>query len=384
MKILILGSADSIWVKEYIEFVLLKEFKKNIQIYVTGKRTENDFLDFYKKNGVSVIELDRPVPMCKNGKIRTAYNLYTQVRSIAQAEKFDIIHIHYIPANLMSLVYRYGILKYGKRTIVSFWGSDLLAASNAAGKIQQLCLNKSDAITVSGIILKRAMEKRYGCQYDNKLHTVRFGITALSYIDEIQKDHLHEDIKKMLGIGSDKILIAIGYNARESQHHLDVLKQFKNLDEGIKSKYAFVLQFGTGDPSEEYKELVYDCIEQTGIEYLITTEFLDKVKTAVLRSAVDIFIHAQDTDALSASVQEYLYAGAHVLNPKWIDYKELKDAGAQYLEYSKFEEIVPLIMNNCDFNQSEYRMVNKKAVKSVSSWDMQRPKWIELYKSSEE
>ena len=46
MKILILGSADSIWVKEYIEFVLLKAFKKNIQIYVTGKCTENEFSDF--------------------------------------------------------------------------------------------------------------------------------------------------------------------------------------------------------------------------------------------------------------------------------------------------------------------------------------------------
>ena len=31
MKILILGSADSIWVKEYIEFVLLEAFKKNVQ-----------------------------------------------------------------------------------------------------------------------------------------------------------------------------------------------------------------------------------------------------------------------------------------------------------------------------------------------------------------
>ena len=71
----------------------------------------------------------------------------------------------------------------GKKVITSFWGSDLLAASNTAGKIQKLCLNKSEAITVSGTILKRAMEKRYGFQYDHKVHTVRFGITALSYID---------------------------------------------------------------------------------------------------------------------------------------------------------------------------------------------------------
>lgn len=384
MKILILGSADSIWVKEYIEFVLLKEFKKNAQIYVTGKCTENEFLDFYKRNEISVIELDRHVPMCKNGKIRTVYNLYTQVRSIAQNGKFDVIHIHYIPANIMSFVYRYGIFKYGKKIITSFWGSDLLAASNTAGKIQQLCLNKSEAITVSGMILKRAIEKRYGLQYDHKVHTVRFGITALSYIDEIQKNYSHENIKKMLGVSEDKILIAIGYNARASQHHLEVLKQFNDLDKDIKNRYAFVLQFGTGDASEEYKEQVHNCIDQIGIEYLITTGFLDKAKTAVLRSAVDIFIHAQDTDALSASVQEYLYAGAYVMNPKWIQYEELKRAGAQYFEYDQFEEIIPAVMNAGDFHQSEYKTKNKLAVKTVSSWDMQRPKWIELYNGSGE
>lgn len=384
MKILILGSADSIWVKEYIEFVLLEAFKKNIQIYVTGKCTENEFSDFYKENGVSIIELDCPVPMCKNGKIRTVYNLHAQVRKIAQTGKFDIIHIHYIPANVMSFVYRYGILKYGKKVITSFWGSDLLAASNTAGKIQKLCLNKSEAITVSGTILKRAMEKRYGFQYDHKVHTVRFGITALSYIDEIQRNYSHESIKRMLGISTDKILIAIGYNARASQHHLDVLKQFNDLDKEIKNKYAFVLQFGTGDASEEYKAQVYDCIDKSGIEYLITTGFLDKMKTAVLRSAVDIFIHAQDTDALSASVQEYLYAGAYVINPKWIQYEELKRAGAQYFEYDQFEEIMPAIMDACDFKQNEYKTRNKLAVKSVSSWEMQRPKWIELYNGSGE
>ena len=64
MKILLIGPTDSIWVKAYIENVLLNQ---KIEITVIGKKN-NRFFNFYKDNNIRIIDTD--VVATKNSSIK--------------------------------------------------------------------------------------------------------------------------------------------------------------------------------------------------------------------------------------------------------------------------------------------------------------------------
>lgn len=373
MKILILGNAQSMWVKEFIQYVLLTE--EDNEIFVTSKDDGGEFADFYKKEGIHIIKTDSEIMGINNAKIRTVLNMYKKIKLNGE---FDIIHVHYVPTNIMSLFYSKFIFKFGKKVVLSFWGSDLLQ-EEGKNKWQESCIKKSDYITVSGSILKEAFFSKYKNFDTNKLKIVKFGISVFPYIDETKKFYTKDQLKSMLGLSPDKTLISIGYNARESQQHLKVAEQLSLLSEECKQKISAVLQFGTGISSPDYKEKLEKTLKKASIEYTFTEGFLDKKQTAILRAATDIFIHAQETDALSASVQEYLYSGAYVINPVWINYKELKDIGVSYKEYDSFEQL-PTILEEYFADKSKNSSQNRSALLNFAGWEEQKRKWWGIYK----
>lgn len=370
-KILILGNAQSIWVKEYIEHVLLPT--DNYDIYVTTQKKGGEYYNFYVDNNINLVETDKPIKGIKNSRVRTVINILKATR-----DNYDIIHVHYVPLNIMSYIYSKIVFRRGEKIILSFWGSDLLQ-SNTKNKWQKSCIEKSDYVTVSGSILKEEFVKQYPCYNVDKIKTIKFGISVLPYIDSVQQTYSKERLRKILGLSENKVIISIGYNARESQQHLKVIEEFKKLPKDLRQKFSIVLQFGTGISSPNYKTKLICSLKDANIEYMFTEGYLDKEQTAILRSATDIFIHAQETDALSASVQEYLYSGAFVINPKWIDYKELKDLGVQYREYNSFEELPCIIEELFEKNSFDENVNNKKLLSGYAGWDLQQTKWIELY-----
>lgn len=373
-RILILGNAQSIWVKEYIEYVLLPTNKYDI--YVSSQNKGGDFSRFYSNNGINIVETDKAVLGIKNSRLKTVINLYSHIKKIGA---FDIIHVHYVPTNIMSWFYAKCLFKFGNRICLSFWGSDLLEHSSV-NRWQRKCVESCDYITLSGSILKDAFYSQYKQFNKEKIKIAKFGVAAFEYIDEIKRKYTKEQLKEQLGFDSEKILVSIGYNSRESQQHLNVVEQINKLPLKYKNKMSIVIQFGTGGASDEYKEKVKSALEEAGIEYKLTEGFLDKRQTAVLRAGTDIFIHAQKTDALSASVQEYLYSGAYVINPVWIDYKDLKEIGVEYKEYNSFDELGEIIKTSIDCNLLNTFANNQKALRELSGWSFQRKNWLEIYK----
>ena len=376
MKILILGNASSMWVKEYVEYVLLPIIKKNDELYLITSK-DNLYNQFYEEHNIRLIFKDKRSLLSGIPKVNTIYNLLSCISKYIGKDKLDIIHIHYLPVNYMNYFYNYIIRKYGGKIICSYWGSDLLQGNNKSRRLQEMCLRKSEYITVASKGMEDKFNYLFGNKYSNRIKKIPFGISVLSYIDEIKDRYSKEEIKKIWGVNPEKTLVAIGYNARENQQHDKVIKALSVLSEEIKNKIEIILQFGTGDSSEEYKSKVEDLLSKSGIQYKYTEGFLDKIQTAELRSAVDIFIHAQKTDALSASVQEYLYAGAVVINPQWISYEELKNNGVKYIEYCKFDEIAP-IMENIMKNRVDFSL-NKECIAKSASWKYQAKKWLDIY-----
>lgn len=70
MKILLIGPTDSIWVKAYIENVLLNQ---KIEITVIGKKN-NRFFNFYKDNNIRIIDTD--VVATKNSSIKKYQDIF--------------------------------------------------------------------------------------------------------------------------------------------------------------------------------------------------------------------------------------------------------------------------------------------------------------------
>lgn len=376
MRILILGNASSMWVKEYVEYVLLPILNKNDELYLITD-TDNSYNQFYQEHNIILIFKDKRSLFSGIHRLNTIYNLLSCISKNVGKDKFDIIHIHYLPVNYMNYFYSYIIRKYGRKVISSYWGSDLLQGNHKSRHMQEMCLRKSEYITVASKGMEDEFNYLFKDKYSNRIKKIPFGISVLSYIDEIKGRYSKKELKKNLGINPDKTLVAIGYNARESQQHDKVIKSLSNLNKNIKDKIEIILQFGTGNSSEEYRNKVEDLLNKSGIQYKYTEGFLNKIQTAELRSAVDVFIHAQKTDALSASVQEYLYAGAIVLNPQWINYEELKDNGVKYIEYCQFDEIAS-IMKNVLKNKLDYSL-NKECIAKRASWKYQAEKWLDIY-----
>ncbi len=134
-----------------------------------------------------------------------------------------------------------------------------------------------------------------------------------------------------------------------------------------------------GHAPDNYVNSVKKVLSEINCESLILTEFMNDAEIAVLRAATDIFIHAQTTDALSASVLECLYAGAILINPIWIRYDELIDNEIEYVEFAEFINL-PNIILKCINNVSKNTINSNRAkLRELYSWDILAKMWRKLY-----
>ena len=125
MKILLIGNANSFWIKEYVQYVLLNEEN---DIFIASKPVINkEFRYFYINSGIQILNTDKGtffidfIP-----KLRTLVNMKKKVKKEYKKGEFDFIHIHSVPSNFMIKFLYKKIIKYGKNLICTFWGSDLM------------------------------------------------------------------------------------------------------------------------------------------------------------------------------------------------------------------------------------------------------------------
>ena len=125
MKILVIGTGSSPFVKEPIQFALANG-KNNI--YVTyNEQKDIAYLDFYKENNINVINThDRKNILGRVPKLGVLYNIWIAVRRAVKTGKFNLIHIHSMNNYIMILFSIRVLSKYSNRVICTFYGSDLL------------------------------------------------------------------------------------------------------------------------------------------------------------------------------------------------------------------------------------------------------------------
>ena len=189
------------------------------------------------------------------------------------------------------------------------------------------------------------------------------------------------ECKNKLGWKTDKLAIAIGYNASPKQQHISILDQFS--DETMKEfvdkiQLIFPITYGG---NKEYKQQLLSKIKQLPFAYYIYDAFLNDEQIAYLRKASDIMLQLQSTDQCSGSMLEHLYTNNVVITGNWLPYDSLKDNKLWFIEVSTIEELKGVIIDVIE-NYKDYSMktlYNTNVVMNLFSWDKNIEDWYELY-----
>ncbi|MBS5843763.1 MAG: glycosyltransferase [Clostridiales bacterium] len=375
-RIAILGDPNSIWIQTYVNEVF-REYVGQFDIYIfTDKTVESGNLSKLPQY-INIIEC---VP---GGLVRKLHAdslgyLFKMFMNFHKLVPFDYIHVHFVNKRKLSAlrVFR----KYYKKSIVTFWGSDLLRKSDSELCKMKKILNDAEYITVGSTQMKEFFIQKFDEINTEKLYVKRFGVNALNPIMRISESN--NVIRSRLDIPFNKIVITIGYNGSQEQNHFEVLASLENFANEIKNKIYFILPMTYG-LEDSYYHKIETYLTDKGYDFKILTEYMDLSAIASLCAITDVFIHAQKTDALSASIQEYLCAGKLLINPKWIVYEELKQKNVFYWEYTNYSEICDLVSKYVTYGVSsdEERMLadNKEIVYKLSSWDELKHEWIRIY-----
>ena len=377
MSFFIIGNPSSVWLKEYIKHI---HIKNNHKVYVTVfEMSDLKFVNEYREMGVQFVNLgEKGRGIKKISKFLRLFFFAYRNRN----NQFDILEVQSPPHNVQAFVIGMIARLMDCKTFIMFWGSDILAISSKDAEKLEYAIKNADVINRPGEQTYKAFTTFFGHKYE-KLFTkksLRFGTLALPWIERTRAIYDKVECKKHFGLAADKMSIAIGYNGHRRHQHLKVIDEFSKLSISQKNKLQLIIHF-VGYDDLAYEELLKNALKNCGIEYVFIARSLDFSEIAVLRLATDIFIHAQTTDGLSGSIRECLYAGTIVVNPVWIEYGELKKIGVEYIEYQEFSELNDIIENCIQEKISINLEKNRELIYDHYSWEALEGDWISVFNS---
>jgi len=375
MRVLILGNPDSIWTKEFIEYVIIRPGRKVYVLY--NSQTRGKFVDFYESLGVEVIMVP-PVSdvVMKIPKFRAILMQKNCIRAARRYSPFDVIINMFVSPDTLSCAIAQK--KYGGSILAYFCGSDIIRADALTCARLKKRLVKTDHAVFASTGVQKAYEEKIGHLNDCRQTTIRLGISVFSNIDWEMANSSIEKCKYSFGIPTDKKTVSIGYNGSEAQNHLSVLEQIKLIAPEIKEKILILIPM-TYAGTKKYVAQVSAAAKMTGCEVMIFSEYMDHKTIAKLWLATDVFINAQVSDGLSGSVLEIMYAGALLLNASWLHYSEYENWGLEYRNLSRFEDL-PELLTDVIRTPLIRNEKNREILSSTMSWQQCKIAWDKLLK----
>ena len=185
--------------------------------------------------------------------------------------------------------------------------------------------------------------------------------------------------KERFGLDPDHPVIALGYNASPSQRHLDMLRAIGALPEATIRDWTIVLQITYGSDDPHYLPAVREAVRALPCRALLLTDAMSEEECAYLRVATDVYVHAIPTDFLSATLREYLYAGARVLCGSWLPYPEFQSLGIEMIPFTDFGQIAPLLAEAVKTPISDDQQNKRLGLKAMFSWNAVAKDWFSLY-----
>lgn len=385
MNILLVGTSDSIFVRDYCLYVLDEQDINTVVLTPSlTKRYGQDYANHHFK------EMKWPDFFLK-GVRRQLSTIWLIVKKWRELEKeigfeqnIDVLHVHYVEP--LQLIYLLPIWKKAKKRILTFWGSDLFSASKKKLLLSTYFLKHSTAIVFMIKSQCEYFQAVCGHKYDHKIQIIDFGNSMLNMIDQVHQKYSRKECKRHFHLPPEKYIVHIGYNAARSQQHIEIVNGMIRLPRKIRDrmKLVFHMSYGLGSDFKGYQKQLITILETAELDYVFVDSYLQGEELAMFRNTCDIFVYGQKTDARSASPLEYIYAGASFVCPRWLagHYELLDEAKIKYCIYDNFDKL-PETMRSCmemiESSGGSLGSEGQEIIQDEISWDSLAPQWRKLY-----
>ena len=376
-KILLIADSDALWTKRAVEYLLLPAGYEIVIFPIWGHKGQFD--DYYREHGVTVYRDPHRLPViCHIPRVRMWARIALNARDLAKYGPFDVVHNHYLSQRDLALGQRIA-RRFHARWVCTFWGSDLLRASDRS--LRQMCpyLRRCDRLTACNERMRDKIRHCLGESLYQKTRMTIWGQDGFAAIDRVLAAEGREACRAYYGIRKDSYVVSIGYSADNAQHQLEVVEALTALPKENLSHMTLVLQqtYVKRDPA--YMERVRQAAEALPCQAVVLRDFLDLTETARLRLCADLFILAISTDAFAASMQEYLYAGAVFLMGDWLGYPQLDELGIPINHFHEYKELPALVQQAMNGKLQRSTDEQRALLPAHYSWDAVRKDWLGLY-----
>ena len=376
-RVLVIADSDNLWTKRHLENLVLPAGYEVVVFPIWGDG--GMYADFYREEGVTVYHDKHTLPLIRLiPRLRMWARIWANARALYKLGPFDIVHNQYLSQRDLGL----GFLvarRFRARWVCGFWGSDLLRSADVALNRMRPFLRRCDIVTVHNANHVEIIRNRFGADVAAKTRTIFFGLNGYADIDAARTRCTREECRAHFGIKPGRFVVAVGYNACSAQQQLEVLKAMALMPYDRLSRITLVLQQTYNENDPEYVARVREFAGRMPCQTVALTRFMGPEESALLRLSADVFILAITTDAFSASMQEYLYAGACVIRGAWLNYPPLDEMGIRLAEFSDFAEIPALLTRAMDGALTGLDDRERAMLPARYAWDAVRGDWLALY-----
>lgn len=267
-----------------------------------------------------------------------------------------------------------------KRLNLHVGGSEFYRAGVEERNFKKNLIDCADYITVQAEKTKDEFGAFYGEKIKEKTIILPLGIEVLEFIN-LYENLPKPMIKEKFHIPLGKVVVTCGHNASVAHQHLRIIEGLKKLPEGIKQQLVCIFPMTYPRGCDAYINDIRSRLDESELEYVILTEFMDFHEMAMYALISDVMIHVQTTDALSSAMREEMYAGSVVIAGKWLPYQTLHDREIFFLDVDTVSDVMHAL-ENVILNIEEYKRKctrNKEIIWNHSSWDAVAPKWYALW-----
>lgn len=284
---------------------------------------------------------------------------------------YNLVNYHYLGNETLKcwgLVY-----KIADKTLLMPWGSDVLRRSKGYScKMKEYVQHYDYVATSDNPRFKKELTEKISVR-EEQFVDLDFGSESIDRLID-KEDVSRELAKESLGVRG-KFIITVGYNAHEEQRHVEVIDAIASIKDRLPKNLLLVFPMTYG--GKQQVNLVKNRLLDLGLDYLLFDKYLTYQEIVDLRKCSDVFIHAQTTDANSASLAEYLFCRSTVINASWLKYEHFEQYGKPYYLFNDFREL-PSVLEMAIQGGS---LVNDELVEYLRqfSWSYKIHKWLTLF-----
>jgi glycosyltransferase involved in cell wall biosynthesis len=295
---------------------------------------------------------------------------------------FDLYHLHTL---FVKGLWQLDLIPLEKPIVLSIWGSDLLRVAGEYEYGRQLAaLRRASLVTVQSLELREILLAKFGRELGPKVRLTTFGSARLPLLKTRPSDARLDAFRAEQGIPKREFTVVLGHAATPFDRHLEMLAALSRLPDAWRDRIAFILPMAYGGKSD-YVDSVRATIAKSPLNAVVLPAMLNDEQIVCLRHLSDAMVYLPESDALSGSVQEAIYAGASAVVGSWLPYNtRLRRSGVFYRDVVSFDELPLMIVEALSNRAADREAIarSRPAIEELSDWSKCVRGWLSVYREA--